>query len=58
MSTPVSRTARVNQRPSLRMKWLLIREDRDDEEEAKVAMRVIEVVHPGVDAEAWWVKKG
>ena len=40
------------------MKWLLIREDRDDEEEAKVAMRVIEVVHPGVDAEAWWVKKG
>ncbi len=23
MSTPVSRTARVNQRPSLRMKWLL-----------------------------------
>ncbi len=33
------------------------REDRDDEEEAKVAMRVIEVVHPGVDAEARWVKK-
>lgn len=26
------------------------REDRDDEEEAKVAMRVAEVIQPGVDA--------
>ena len=34
------------------------REDRDDEEEAKAAMRVIEVAQPGVDAEARWVKKG
>ena len=34
------------------------REDRDDEEEAKAAMRVIEVIQPGVDTEARWVKKG
>ena len=34
------------------------REDRYDEEEAKAAMRVIEVVQPGVDTEAHWVKKG
>jgi IS5 family transposase len=34
------------------------REDRDDEDEAKAAMRVIEVIQPGVDAEARWVKKG
>ncbi len=29
-----------------------------DEEEAKAAMRVIEVIQPGLDAEARWVKKG
>ena len=34
------------------------REDRDDEEDAKAAMRVIEVIQPGVDTEARWVKKG
>lgn len=34
------------------------REDRDDEDDAKAAMRVIEVVQPGVDAQARWVKKG
>lgn len=34
------------------------REDRDDEKEAKAVMRVTEVVQPGVDAEARWVKKG
>ncbi|WP_295623891.1 transposase [uncultured Nitrosomonas sp.] len=33
------------------------RENRDDEAEAKAAMRVIEVAQPGVDAEARWVKK-
>jgi len=33
------------------------REDRDDEDEAKAAMRVIEVTQPGVDTEARWVKK-
>ena len=35
----------------------LLTEDRDDEEEAKAAIRVIEVVQPGVDTEARWVKK-
>ena len=30
----------------------------DDEDEAKAAMRVIEVTQPGVDTEARWVKKG
>ncbi len=30
------------------------RECRDDEEEAKAAMRVIEVIQPGVDTEARW----
>lgn len=34
------------------------REERNDEEDAKAAMRVIEVVQPGVDSEARWVKKG
>lgn len=34
------------------------REERDDESDAQAAMRVIEVVQPGVDAEARWVKKG
>lgn len=29
----------------------------DDEDEAKAAMRVIEVTQPGVDTEARWVKK-
>jgi IS5 family transposase len=33
------------------------REDRDDEEDAKASMRVIEVTQPGVDTEARWVKK-
>lgn len=33
------------------------RENRDDEAEAKAAMRVIEVAQPGVDAEARWVRK-
>lgn len=31
------------------------REERDDESDAQAAMRVIEVVQPGVDAEARWV---
>lgn len=34
------------------------REERDDESEAQTSMRVIEVVQPGVDSEARWVKKG
>jgi IS5 family transposase len=34
------------------------REDRDDEGDAEAAMRVIEVVQPGVDVEARWVNKG
>lgn len=34
------------------------REDRDDETDAQMAMRVIAVTQPGVDAEARWVKKG
>lgn len=33
------------------------REERDDEPDAKEAMRVIEVTQPGVDTEARWVKK-
>lgn len=33
------------------------REDRDDESDAQAAMRVIEVVQPGVDTQARWVKK-
>ncbi|TXI25438.1 MAG: IS5 family transposase [Nitrosomonas sp.] len=33
-------------------------EERDDESDAQAAMRVIEVVQPGVDAEARWIKKG
>ena len=33
------------------------REERDDEEDAKMAMCVIEVVQPGVDSEARWVRK-
>lgn len=33
------------------------REDRDDEADAQAAMQVIEVVQPGVDTEARWVKK-
>jgi transposase, IS5 family len=34
------------------------REERGDESDAQAAMRVIEVVQPGVDAEARWIKKG
>jgi len=34
------------------------REDRDDETDAQMAMRVIAVTQPGVDAQARWVKKG
>ena len=34
------------------------REERDDEPDAQVAMRVIEVIQPGVDTEARWVRKG
>lgn len=33
------------------------REERDDEPDAREAMRVIEVTQPGVDTEARWVKK-
>jgi IS5 family transposase len=33
------------------------REERDDEPDAQAAMRVIEVIQPGVDTEARWVKK-
>lgn len=33
------------------------REERDDESDAQAVMCVIEVVQPGVDAEACWVKK-
>ncbi|MBP6058374.1 MAG: IS5 family transposase [Nitrosomonas sp.] len=34
------------------------REERDDESEAQMSMRVIEVVQPGVNSKARWVKKG
>jgi len=34
------------------------REERDDEADAQTAMQVIEVVQPGVDTEARWVRKG
>lgn len=34
------------------------REDRDDEADAQVDLRVIEVTQPGVDVEARWLKKG
>jgi IS5 family transposase len=34
------------------------REERDDESNAQLEMRVIEVARPGVDTEARWVKKG
>jgi IS5 family transposase len=34
------------------------REERDDEPDAQAAMRVIEVIQPGVDTEARWVRKG
>jgi len=34
------------------------REERDDEANAQLEMRVIEVTQPGVDTEARWVKKG
>ena len=34
------------------------REERDDESNAQLEMRVIEVAQPGVDTEARWVKKG
>ena len=34
------------------------REERDDEANAQLEMRVIEVAQPGVDTEARWVKKG
>lgn len=33
-------------------------EERDDEADARAAMQVIEVVQPGVDTEARWVRKG
>lgn len=34
------------------------REDRDDETDAQVNMKVVEASQPGVDTEARWVKKG
>lgn len=34
------------------------REERDDEADAQIAIQVIEVVQPGVDTEARWVRKG
>ena len=34
------------------------REERDDEADARAAMRIIEVVQPGVDSQARWVRKG
>lgn len=34
------------------------REERDDEADAQTAMRVIEVIQPGVDTEARWIRKG
>ncbi|TXI18214.1 MAG: IS5 family transposase [Nitrosomonas sp.] len=34
------------------------REERNDEADARTAMQVIEVVQPGVDTEARWVRKG
>jgi IS5 family transposase len=34
------------------------REERDDEADARTAMQVIEVIQPGVDTEARWVRKG
>lgn len=34
------------------MKWLTTAKNRDDEADAQAAMRVIEVMQPGVDTEA------
>jgi IS5 family transposase len=47
-------------KPKIRPAYEVVsdREDRDDATDARAAMRVIEVTHPGVDNEARWVRKG
>lgn len=47
-------------RPKTRPAYEVVsdREERDDEADAQIAMRVIEVTQPGVDSEARWVRKG
>lgn len=65
-STSLSRRDRIDasithspRKPKTKLSYEVIndREERDDESDAQAAMRVIEVVQPGVDAEVRWVKK-